>query len=191
MNKDLVVDLSNNKIEYLLGKSNKKPFWPSHIKCSESDIKSYIETRKRKGFINLSGNRLRCQCDLRWLLALNYQWADLLQNAVCKNGQTLAEVGSPDYTAEYVVLMYTARLAAPCWRTCARLLAAQPTTPCWTPTCRRACVSSTPRWWRFSAARRASVSATRDHFSATVSPATTTSFPMLAAQRNWKVRQII
>ena len=36
------------------------------------------------------------------MLALNYQWADLLQNAVCKNGQTLAEVGSPDYTAEYV-----------------------------------------------------------------------------------------
>ena len=73
---DLVVDLAENRIKYLV----------------EAQYKPYIETRKNKGYINLGGNSFSCQCDMKWLLATNFQWNDLLINGTCADGRSMDQV---------------------------------------------------------------------------------------------------
>merc|ERR1712066_9427 len=74
-NQDIVVDLSDNSIQYLEG----------------TYYKPFIE-KKRKGYINLANNELDCRCDVQWLLNSNLLWNDLFQNALCANGLKLQEV---------------------------------------------------------------------------------------------------
>ena len=73
---DLVVDLAENRIKYLV----------------EAQYKPYIETRKNKGYINLGGNSFSCKCDMKWLLATNFQWSDLLINGTCADGRSMDQV---------------------------------------------------------------------------------------------------
>jgi len=75
-NPDLVVNLSNNQLKYLI----------------ESDFKPYIETRKNKGYIDFTGNHFSCKCDFKWLTLTNYCWNDLLTNGTCSNGRTFDQV---------------------------------------------------------------------------------------------------
>merc|ERR1719348_1838203 len=75
-NPDLVVNLSNNQITYLI----------------ESDFKPYIETRKNKGYIDFTGNLFRCKCDFKWLSLTNFRWNDLLTNGTCSDGKTFDQV---------------------------------------------------------------------------------------------------
>jgi len=75
-NPDLVVNLSNNQIKYLI----------------ESDYKPYIETRKNKGYIDFTGNRFHCKCDFKWLSLTNFRWNDLLTNGTCSDGKTFDQV---------------------------------------------------------------------------------------------------
>jgi len=75
-NPDLVVNLSNNQITYLI----------------ESDFKPYIETRKNKGYIDFTGNNFRCKCDFKWLSLTNFRWNDLLKNGTCSDGKTFDQV---------------------------------------------------------------------------------------------------
>ena len=92
-NKDLVVDLTNNNISFLL----------------EKEFKEYIATRKNRGHcllqviteggsirsiiqFTLQGNPLSCSCDIRWILSLNYQWSRLLRGADCADGSKMSDV---------------------------------------------------------------------------------------------------
>ena len=91
-NKELVVDLSNNNMRFML----------------ESEWRPYIETRKSTGHCVLQvpetllscslplwyyqGNPLSCSCDMRWILSLNYQWSPLFRGADCQDGRKLTEV---------------------------------------------------------------------------------------------------
>merc|ERR1719342_154979 len=75
-NPDLVVNLPNNQITYLI----------------ESDFKPYIETRKNKGYIDFTGNNFRCKCDFKWLSLTNFRWNDLLKNGTCSDGKTFDQV---------------------------------------------------------------------------------------------------
>jgi len=75
-NPDLVVNLSNNQITYLI----------------ESDFKPYIETRKNKGYIDFTGNLFRCKCDFKWLSLTNFRWNDILTNGTCRDGKTFDQV---------------------------------------------------------------------------------------------------
>merc|ERR1719474_207609 len=75
-NPDLVVNLSNNKITYMI----------------EKDFKPYIETRKNKGYIDFTGNRFHCKCDFKWLSLTTFRWNDLLTNGTCNGGKTFDQV---------------------------------------------------------------------------------------------------
>jgi len=75
-NPDLVVNLSNNQIKYLI----------------EKDFKPYIETRKNKGYIDFTGNHFHCKCDFKWLSLTNFRWNDLLTNGTCSDGKTFDQV---------------------------------------------------------------------------------------------------
>lgn len=77
-NKDLVVDLTNNNISILL----------------EVEFKPYIETRKNNGHCMLQGNPLSCSCEMRWILALNYQWSSLFRGADCADGTKMSDVSA-------------------------------------------------------------------------------------------------
>ena len=77
-NPDLVVDLGHTSVRYLL----------------ETSFKPFIETRKGKGYVDLSGNLLECGCNMRWLLSSNFKWSHLLRNTTCRHsdaGRTIAE----------------------------------------------------------------------------------------------------
>ena len=58
----------------------------------ESEFKDYIGTKKAKGQIFMTGNSLRCGCDVKWILNSNFQWGNLLDGASCKNGDELRNV---------------------------------------------------------------------------------------------------
>lgn len=75
VSQDLVVDLSNNLIN----------FFP------ETHFKSFISMR-RKGFIDFGNNELHCGCTIQWLLNSNLMWNDLFKNASCANDVPLKEV---------------------------------------------------------------------------------------------------
>ena len=40
----------------------------------------------------MTGNPLKCGCDVKWILNSNFQWENLLKGATCTNGKTLPEV---------------------------------------------------------------------------------------------------
>ena len=40
----------------------------------------------------MTGNPLKCGCDVKWILNSNFQWENLLKGATCTNGKTLSEV---------------------------------------------------------------------------------------------------
>jgi len=68
VSQDLVVDLSNNLINYI----------------PETEFKPFIEKR-RKGFLDFSNNELHCGCKIQWLLTSNLMWNDLFKNTFCAN----------------------------------------------------------------------------------------------------------
>ena len=82
-----MVDLSHSNVRYLF----------------EASFKPFIETRKGKGYVDLSGNLLECDCNMRWLLSSNFQWSHILRNATC--GHTDTGNGRPDPKAVYLKVM--------------------------------------------------------------------------------------
>jgi len=73
-NQKLKVDLSENKVQYIL----------------EDIFKPFIETSK--GHVDLRNNPLQCRCDVRWLLLSNFAWRNLLANTACRDGDSLEKV---------------------------------------------------------------------------------------------------
>merc|ERR1711972_1270240 len=79
----------------------------------ESEFKPYVETTRSKGHLIMTGNPLKCGCDVKWILNSNFQWENLLKGATCTNGKTLPEVNMtvlerlcpsdscPNYLSEY------------------------------------------------------------------------------------------
>ena len=63
---DLVVDLTNNSIRFLPGKTKMNNISEklSQLFKSESDFKPFIE-KKRKGYVNLINNELLCGCEIQ------------------------------------------------------------------------------------------------------------------------------
>ena len=90
-NPDTEVDLSSNKISYLLGMFRISEF-DFYIVCVESEFKPYVETRRSKGRLVMTGNPLVCGCDVKWLLNSNFQWDNLLHGSVCSSGTDLRTV---------------------------------------------------------------------------------------------------
>ena len=82
-----MVDLSHTNVKYLF----------------EASFKPFIETRKGKGYVDLSGNLLECGCNMRWLLSSNFQWSHILRNATC--GHTDTGNGRDDPKAVYLKVM--------------------------------------------------------------------------------------
>lgn len=87
-----MVDLSRTSVKYLF----------------ESSFKPFIETRKVKGYVDLSGNLLECGCNIRWLLSSNFQWSDILRNTTCRpitNDIYEKEKSSVDHKVVYEKVM--------------------------------------------------------------------------------------
>ena len=47
--------------------------------------------KKRKGHVDLSGNPLKCQCDVQWLGNSNMLWKNMII-ADCTNGSPLQNI---------------------------------------------------------------------------------------------------
>ena len=63
---DLVVDLTNNSLRFLPGKTKINNISEKLLQLfkSESDFKPFIE-KKRKGHVNLMNNELLCGCEIQ------------------------------------------------------------------------------------------------------------------------------
>ena len=63
---DLVVDLTNNSLRFLPGKTKINNISEKLLQLfkSESDFKPFIE-KKRKGYVNLINNELLCGCEIQ------------------------------------------------------------------------------------------------------------------------------
>ena len=91
-NPETEIDLSHNNLEYLLGIKPLRPYYLIFSFFPENEFKSYIGTKKGKGQIFMTGNSLRCGCDVKWILNSNFLWDNLLDGASCKNGDELRHV---------------------------------------------------------------------------------------------------